>query len=137
MVVTYKGFSEEELIQKFFIVLNAAQKEASKRVSESEIKMLMFFLTLSERNRWFAFSSKGKKEVIQRYLKEGIKMSNLNLNTKIYTLIDKGYIKRHEDRSLTIADFIVEGVKRLVEGVEKKGEFEIIFRFKKEEAVND
>lgn len=128
MVINYNNLEEGELLHKFLGIINAAQLDPEKRLTPLETRLLVEFLKNQDKGKYFMFSPAGKKKVFQALKEEGWEISKVNMNNKIYSMVEKGLLKRDTDGVIMVAQFIVEGTKKLL-GIPENGSYEITFRF--------
>lgn len=84
----------KEALLFFFACMDVARPR-EMRLTPAEAELLVEFLTLPTKFRYYRFASPAKKVVMR-----SLSISLANLNNKIYSLIDKGLIYRDEDRVL-------------------------------------
>lgn len=101
---------KRSLYHKFLMVLSSIMKnEPIYFITPHEVYLLTELLLLPEKYKYARFSSPAKK-YLMRMLKEqyDLSVSPQNLNTKIYALIDKGFIWRDEDNVLYLSDTLTK-----------------------------
>ncbi len=103
MVIKVPINSKEDFMTSYAYILLMLNKQA---VSESELELLTQFLDLPDRFKYRRFSSSGKKKVIEAYALLNKKLSLVNLNNKLYSLIKKGILRRDEDGVIQIPDYV-------------------------------
>lgn len=130
MLISYPNLSERSLIYKYFDLINAAQPNQDRILTEKEIELLTEFLLLPKKFKYQLFSLQAKQKVI-RNAKEFLnwELTKENLNNKIYALIGKGYLKRDSDSVIYLQRYISQTVEELLEAKKNKGHKDIIFRF--------
>lgn len=112
------------LIQ-LFDLLNSVNQQEDKKLTSTEIRVLVEFLLLPRKKfEYQRFSSVAKKHVI-RNLKELDEwdLSSENLNNKIYSMIEKDFLRRDEDQVIYLAKHIKELAYRLVDCYENNTNF--------------
>lgn len=70
-------------------------------LTEAEATVLVEFLCLPEKFKYMRFSLVAKKKVA-----ESLGLSAVNVNNKLYSLIEKNYLKRDEDNIIYAKDFV-------------------------------
>jgi len=92
---------------KLFEFYNFIQPVQANLLTVSEMELLSVFCTLPEKYRHSMFSIHGKRKVIQEYKSLfGKTLSNVNLNNKVYGLLDKGFLFRDEDKVIYLKPFL-------------------------------
>lgn len=125
MIIKYDNLTEEEFLIKFFSITNALSSPSS-RVTDSEIAMLVEFILLPEEKfRYQRFSTLAKSKVMTAANSKGWNLSKVNINNKIYNLIDKGYLKRDEDGVV----YVSKSVLSAIASFKVKDSFEIKLQF--------
>jgi hypothetical protein len=93
MTIKFPPSDEKHLLKIYFNLLNVAQPDTTKTLSEGEIKILSEFILLPEKYKYQRFGKIAKKKVLQTLSEEyNWTISALNLNNRIYSMIDKGYL---------------------------------------------
>lgn len=113
----------------FFELMSALNPNDKAKLTPSELRLLTGFAMLPAKHRFHRFSSISKKKVL-KILKEEYnwEITNLNINHKIYGLIDKGYLFRDEDNVVYFSKSISKMLDSLVESTkENPFQFEINF----------
>lgn len=127
----YKTLPKREALRKLFEILNAVQLDSSKQLTDTEIRLLVEFLCLPNKKfEYQRFSSLAKTKVIQTAEEElDWVLSRENVNNKIYSMLDKGYLWRDEDSVIYLAKHIDALTKKLnhVYDSNTPFEFNIIF----------
>lgn len=100
----------------FLDLVNHAIKHDDRKISESEARMLAYFMDLPEKYDHKRFCSTAKTKIQERALKEHEwDLNRLNINNKIYSLITKGYLRRDEDNVIYLNHRLDKLVKDLRE----------------------
>jgi hypothetical protein len=91
-----------------FDLLNSVLVAEEEELTSTEIKVLTEFLMLPrEKFSYQRFSSAAKKRVIKSLNElEGWKLSPENLNNKIYSMIEKKFLRRDTDQVIYLAKHI-------------------------------
>lgn len=84
---------KRSVISAYLEILNVVNPVPTSKLTEGEIKILSEFLLLPEKYSYQRFSRYAKPQVLANLKKFYTwDLTKLNLNSKIYELIDKGYI---------------------------------------------
>lgn len=104
------------LIAAYLEILNIVNSQSHTKLTDGEIKLLVEFLLLPEKYSYQRFSRYAKPTILKA-LKEvhDWELSTVNLNSKIYELVGKGYIWRDTDGVLYLKDFLIKSTKKLLE----------------------
>lgn len=107
---------QRSLISTYLDILNIVNPEVNNKLTEGEVKLLTEFLILPEKYSYQRFS-RYAKPVVLKNLEElyGWKLSGVNLNSKIYELVSKGYIWRDVDGVLYVKEFLLKSISKLLE----------------------
>lgn len=99
---------------KLFGFYNYIQPNSSNVLTSTEMKLLAVFCDLPEKYKYARFSIPAKKKVISIY-KElyGETLSGVNLNNKLYCLLDKGFLYRDEDKVIYLKPFLQKAIEEL------------------------
>jgi len=102
------------LIHKYLEILNIVNPDSSKKLTDKEILVLAEFLLLPEKYSYQRFSRYAKPQVLS-LLKTlyDWDLSVINLNTKIYELVSKGYIWRDTDGVLYLKEYLIKSIELL------------------------
>ena len=94
-------------MHKLFEILNSVQPDPTKRLTETELKLLTEFLLLPKKKfEYQRFSSLARTKVQEATKEQGWSLSRENINNKIYSILDKGYLRRDEDSVIYLANHI-------------------------------
>lgn len=104
------------VISRYLEILNIINTEPDKKLTDGEIRLLTEFILLPEKYSYQRFSRYAKPLVINNLKKYyDWDLRPINLNTKIYELVGKGYIWRDEDGVLYLKEFLISTSKKLIE----------------------
>ena len=111
-----KEHDSRALIIKYLKLLSLVTDGKMPPISEKEAMFLSEALHLPEKFKYNRFSDAAKKHVKQQ-LKERYnwKVTGVNLNNKIYTLRDKGFIVNDEDGVRMIAKTLTKSAVALID----------------------
>jgi hypothetical protein len=125
--------SKIDAFRTYFSLLQFALAK-NKQLSELEIELLILFLSLPERFKYHRFSTLAKNKVIETAQEEmNWKLSRINVNNKIYSMIEKGVLVRDEDGVIYLNKQVQKGIDLLSRAIEGKGDMEITFQVKVED----
>ena len=133
MIINYKNLPTKEYLKRYLEVLNTAQPSKSKRLTDSEISVLVEFMMLPEKFENKRFGTLAKSKVCESLDDEGYTLTRANLNNKIYSLVSKGYLRKDVDGVIYPKQFIEHGVKNILHAVDDKRHFDIVFRFSEDD----
>jgi hypothetical protein len=77
--------------------LSSLSPNRDKELTDSELNVLVKFLQLPQSFEHRMFSRIAKNKIRKEFKEEGWVLSSMNLNNKLYSLEDKGYIVKDED----------------------------------------
>jgi len=133
MIAQYKNLSRDQYLHKFFEIIDCMQPDQKKTTSPLEKKIMIEFLSLPDKFKYFPFGSIPKKYVREKIKEElGVTWSNQNLNNKVYSLISKGILWRDEDSQVYFKPFIKQAVEKLDKALEEGKHYDFTFRFRNE-----
>jgi len=129
MIINYKNLDKKDFLTKYFNILNTAQPVKSKRLTGTEIMVLIEFLLLPDKFENKRFGTLARKKVLDYLLEGGYTLTRGNLNNKIYSMIEKGYLRKDIDGVIYPKDFVSHGFKGITSTINNGDNFDIIFRF--------
>lgn len=134
MIIKFDNLSEEEFLHKYFELINALSPE-DKKMAHSEMQLLTEFLLLPEdKFKYQRFGTLAKNKVIANAALKGWTLSRINVNNKLYSLIEKGFLRRDDDKVLYIAKYILNALYAF--RTNNKLDIELHFNGKKDTSVN-
>ena len=123
MLKHYQGISRRDFLYKFFELWNLIQGKKYK-LTEKEVILLVEFMLLDEKYKYFRFNTKAKKVVRDKLKKDtNWVVSDQNLSQLLAALEKKGVIKKDEDG----VRYILPNLENLIAPENK--EFKISLRF--------
>lgn len=125
----------KDALKFFFSCLDVARPKAA-RLTQSEVDMLVDFIMLPPKFKYYRFSSPAKKAVIKSSEQ---KLSIANINNKLYSLIEKGIIYRDDDKVLYMDKSVEQATSVLVENFSALKPTSIVFNIapvEKEDATS-
>lgn len=106
--------------------LNAINPLPTAVLADTETRVLAEFLLLEEKFKYNRFSKVAKRKVLERLEeKYDWKLSPINLNTKIYSLISKDFLARDEDGIIFIKPYLIKMVQEII--LNGKIEIKVVF----------
>ena len=99
----------------YFRILNAVNPDENSQLTEAEIKLLTEFILLPEKYSYQRFSRYAKPIVLESLkVLYDWKLTSVNLNSKIYELINKKFLWRDIDGVIYIKKWILESTNKLL-----------------------
>lgn len=102
MIINFKVADDGQFIDKLLSLLSFLHSP----LTDTEALILKTFLCLPPKFRYHRFSSIARKAVIRILSEQGLRLTSANLNNRLYSLIDKKYLRRDEDKVIYTADFL-------------------------------
>lgn len=107
MKIKYNHLGKREALHKLFEILNALQPSPENRLTETEYKLLTEFLLLPKKKfEYQRFSTLARTKVQEITKEQNWQLSRENINNKIYSALDKGYLRRDEDSVIYLSKHI-------------------------------
>lgn len=101
---------------KLFGFYNYIQPKSNNVLTPSEMELLAVFCNLPAKYKHSMFSIQGKRKATENYLELfGKKLSNVNLNNKVYCLLDKEFLYRDEDKVIYLKPFLRKALDDLID----------------------
>lgn len=113
--------SQLEFYRKFFILLSIIQTDETKRLTKSEIEVLIHFLQIKGTYKDLKFKTQE-----QLIVKEKLQISLENVKTILTNLTKKQYILTNKDTT----KYLHPGIETLLSKAITTGDFSITFNFK-------
>lgn len=108
MNIKYPISSEKDFLYIYLTLYNALKPE-EKRLVASEIDMIIGFALLPEEKfQYQRFSTLAKNTVIKNYDSH---LTKVNINNKLYTLLNKEFLKRDEDKVIYLPKHLLATLK--------------------------
>lgn len=126
----YPNLTLRQSVIYFLRFLNAVNPNRATLMTDMEVMFLAEFLILPEKFRYNRFSKVAKRRVIDA-LKEArqIDVTVSSINPKLYSLVDKGVIKRDDDGVMYIKDYIVNGATAIAKAKAENSSYTIGINF--------
>ena len=110
------NFDRRTVFSKLLEFISTLNPNSEHRLHDSEIALLVEFLMLPEKYKYYRFSAPAKTRLEKTALKElGWKLTRTNLNNKIYSILDKGYLVRDEDGVIYFAKYLRSIVEQILD----------------------
>lgn len=97
MTINYPPLTEREFLRKYLEFANLLIPEEQQLVP-SEIELMIEFALLPPKFQYQRFSSLAKSKVIESTSQYNWNLTKLNINNKLYALIDKKFLHRDDDK---------------------------------------
>lgn len=111
MTIKYPKVSEREFLEKYISILNVLLPEEQKLIP-SEIELVIEFAILPEdKFQHQRFGSLAKNRVISAFKLVGKVYHKVNINNKLYSLIDKKFLYRDEDNVIYMPKYLLEALR--------------------------
>jgi len=118
------------IVHRFLELLSTLNPDPTKVLTPSEITMFTEFLLLPEKYKYQRFSRPAKDYVRQVLQEEfNMKLSKVNMNNKIYSIRDKGYIYTDTDRCMYIKVYLIQAIQRLLDTLDAQQPYKIVIEF--------
>lgn len=130
-IINFVNYSPRVSLYKYFELLNVAQPNPDKRLTEAEIHLLTEFILLpQDKFAYQRFSKVAKRKVMSSLITNlNWKLTQVNLNNKLYSMVEKGYLRRDTDGVIYISEAILTGAQSLLEALNSNKIKDITFRF--------
>lgn len=78
------------------------------QATPAEVELLHEFLLLPESFRYRRFSTPAKQKVLDVYKVKNKNLSLVNMNNKLYALLQKRLLRRDEDKVIQVPEFVLK-----------------------------
>lgn len=96
------------------INISFSHLDEDKMMTEAELQCLSYFFLLPyEKFKYQFFSLSAKNRVRKSIIEDGWKVSKVNLNNKLYSLRDKGFLYKDEDNITHLNKTIFKTLERI------------------------
>lgn len=130
MTIKYPISSEKEFLYIYLTLYNALIPEA-QRIMPSELDMVIGFALLpDDKFQYQRFSTLAKDTVIKQYDPH---LTKININNKLYSLLDKNFLKRDEDKVIYLPKHLTSALA----AYRKDPNFSITLQFVKNGSTQD
>lgn len=127
-ILSLKGKDKTVALRKFFELLNVVQDKEGLKLALTEQQTLIYFYLIKDISSRHRFSAVGKKEVREMAIKDGWDLSAQNINNKLYSLIEKGFLVKDKDE-VVAKDWLESAILNLLNAIDNNKEYDIKFRF--------
>jgi len=122
MTIKYPISSEKEFLYIYLTLYNALIPEP-QRIMPSELEMIIGFTLLPEEKfQYQRFSTLAKNTVIRDY---DPSLTKININNKLYSLLDKNFLKRDEDKVIYLPKHLTQALSSF----RKDPNYQIVIQF--------
>ena len=131
MQIAINNQTDRDFYRNYLTIVNFALSSSKDRqLTETEINLLAEFLLLPEKFKYTRFSTLGKskvakitKELFDWYL------SRININNKIYSMVEKGFLRRDDDGVIYLITPIQKGIEQAFQAFKENKPYSISFNF--------
>ncbi|OQB03520.1 MAG: hypothetical protein BWY21_02156 [Parcubacteria group bacterium ADurb.Bin216] len=110
MTIKYPKLSEKEFLFRYLEIMNSLLPE-SQRLIPSEIELVIEFAILPEdRFQYQRFGSLAKNKVIESFSSQGRTFTKVNINNKLYSLLEKKFLVRDEDKIIYLPKHLLQAL---------------------------
>lgn len=125
MKINFPPLEDKEFIQKYLEVCNTLLPQNQKLV-DSEMALIIEFMMLpDDKFAYQRFGALAKRKVMENAKANNWNLSKINLNNKLYSLLEKGFLRRDEDKVIYLPKHIVNATNEF----RKNKKFEIVVNF--------
>lgn len=127
MNIKYPPLDERAFLTKYLELTNILLPE-DQRLIPSEIDLVIEFALLPEdKFAYQRFGSLAKDKVIESAAQRNWSLSKLNINNKLYALLDKQFLRRDEDKVIYMPKHLLAALKQFQK--EKKFDVNVAFTY--------
>lgn len=111
MKINYPSLDERSFLKKYLAFYNLLVPEV-QQLLPSEIDLVTEFALLPDSKfSYQRFGSLAKNKVIEAATEKGWKLTKLNINNKLYALLDKRFLRRDEDRVIYMPEHLMKALQ--------------------------
>lgn len=111
MKINYPSLDERGFLKKYLAFYNLLVPEV-QQLLPSEIDLITEFALLPDSKfSYQRFGSLAKNKVIEAATEKGWKLTKLNINNKLYALLDKRFLRRDEDRVIYMPEHLMKALQ--------------------------
>lgn len=114
----------------FFFHCLDANLSPERRATPAELDVLVEFILLPEKFKYYRFSSHAKKAVIKAFKEKDKHLTMENVNNKIYALLLKEILYKDEDKVVYLDKTIDKALTSLIASFSANKEFLLAFSIK-------
>ena len=137
MRVNFDKLSLREALKKLLNIIDIVQPKKESSLTDRETDLLAEFLILPKKYEYFLFSDRAKKEVRQSLKNQGWKVSIQSMNSKIYSMLDKGVLYRDEDRVIYLNKTIKAAAESLIASYADSKPYYVVFELSNASLIQD
>lgn len=110
--ISLKNMRDYDYFYNFLTIISMTMSHLPEnRMSPTEQKMLAYFLCLKyPKFKYQMFSSLARKKARAMAKEDGWIVSDVNMNTKLYSLVEKGYLYRDEDNIMHLHKVLMKAL---------------------------
>ena len=111
MKINYPSLHERSFLKKYLAFYNLLVPEV-QQLLPSEIDLVTEFALLPDSKfSYQRFGSLAKNKVIEAATEKGWKLTKLNINNKLYALLDKRFLRRDEDKVIYMPEHLMKALQ--------------------------
>lgn len=111
MKINYPSLDERSFLKKYLAFYNLLVPEV-QQLLPSEIDLVTEFALLPDSKfSYQRFGSLAKNKVIEAATEKGWKLTKLNINNKLYALLDKRFLRRDEDKVIYMPEHLMKALQ--------------------------
>jgi hypothetical protein len=119
MNIKINDLSHKDFFVTFLRLVNIinshlGSKDESKMMAEMELQAFVYFLMLPfDKFKHQMFSTLARTKVLKAARDDGWELNRINLNNKLYSLIQKGFLYRDEDNIVHLDKNLMKALERI------------------------
>jgi hypothetical protein len=126
MTINYPKLSDRDFLLKYLELYNLLLP-TDLRLVPSEIDLIIEFVLLpDDKFNYQRFGTLAKTKVIESAKLRGWKLTGLNINNKLYALIDKNFLRRDEDKVMYLPKHLTQALAQFRQS--KTFEVKVLFQ---------
>lgn len=122
MTINYPKISDRDFLAKYLDLYNLLLPEPQRLLPSETDLVIEFALLPDEKFHYQRFGSLAKNKVIESAASREWKLTKLNINNKLYALLDKKFLRRDEDKVIYMPKHLMQALDsfRKKQGLEVK-----------------
>lgn len=129
MTINYPSVSEREFLKKYLEFSNLLLTD-EQRLAPAEMQLMIEFALLPDKFKYHRFSSLAKDKVIESVTElYGKTLTKLTINNKLYTLLDKQFLRRDIDKVIYMPKHFLAAL----DAFRQQQAFSVTVNFKRED----
>jgi hypothetical protein len=131
MHIAINNQTDRDFYRNYLTIVNfALSSRKEMQLTETELNLLVEFLLLPEKFKYTRFSTLGKSKVAKT-VKELFDwyLSRININNKIYSMVEKGFLRRDDDGVIYLITPIQKGIEQALKAFKEGKQYSISFDF--------